>query len=74
MITPILLLNAVYTVISFAFEDNNLLNYIVRQAFSENKFEYSSAIGWIYFAIVLVLLGLIFMIINPFVKRMHDRS
>lgn len=74
MITPILLLNAVYTVVSFAFEDNDLLNYIVNQAFAENKFEYSSAIGWIYFGVVLVLLGLIFMIINPFVKRMHDNS
>ncbi len=74
MITPILLLNAVYTVISFAFEDSDLLNYIVKQAFTENKFEYSSAIGWIYFAVVLVLLGLIFMIINPFIKKMHGNS
>lgn len=74
MITPILLLNAVYTVISFAFENSGLLNYIVNQAFSENKFEYAAAIGWIYFLVVLVLLGVIFCIFNPFIKRIHGNS
>lgn len=74
MITPILLLNAVYTIISFAFENSGLLNYIVNQAFSENKFEYAAAIGWIYFLVVLVLLGVIFCIFNPFIKRIHGNS
>lgn len=74
MITPILLLNAVYTIISFAFENSNLLNYIMEQAFSKNKFEYSAAIGWIYFFIVLVLLGIVFAIFNPFVKRVHGKN
>ena len=67
MITPILLLNAVYTIISFAFENSGLLNYIINQAFSENKFEYAAAIGWIYFIVVLVLLGIVFCILNPFI-------
>ena len=74
MITPILLLNAVYTIISFAFEDSNLLNYIIQQAFSENKFEYSAAIGWIYFVTVLFMLGIVFLILNPFIKRTHDNT
>lgn len=74
MITPILLLNAVYTIISFAFENSSLLNYIIDQAFSENKFEYAAAIGWIYFAVVLLLLGIVFCILNPFIKRIHGNS
>lgn len=74
MITPILLLNAVYTIISFAFENSSLLNYIINQAFSNNKFEYAAAIGWIYFLVVLVLLGIVFCILNPFIKRIHGNS
>ncbi len=72
MTTPILLLNAVYTVISFAFEDNDLLNYIVSQGFEKNKFEYSSAMSWIYFSVVLILLGVIFAVISPFIKKMNN--
>lgn len=74
MITPILLLNAVYTVISFAFDDSSLLNYIIEKAFKANAFAYSAALGWLYFVIVLVLLGIIFMIINPFIKRIHSKA
>lgn len=74
MITPILLLNAVYTIISFAFENSNLLSYIINKAFSDNKFEYAAAIGWIYFLVVLVLLGIVFCILNPFIKRIHGNS
>ncbi len=72
MITPILLLDAVYTIISYAMDDSSVLNYIVEQAFSKSKFEYSAAMGWIYFAIVLILLGIVFLIIRPFTKRLNN--
>lgn len=72
MITPILLLDAVYTIISYAMDDSSLLNYIVEQAFSKSKFEYAAAMGWIYFAVVLLLLGVVFLIIRPFTKKLND--
>lgn len=72
MITPILLLDAVYTIISYAMDDSSVLNYIVEQAFSKSKFEYAAAMGWIYFAIVLILLGIVFLIIRPFTKRLNN--
>ncbi len=71
MVTPILLLNFVYTIISAAFEENSLLNYIISIGFKKNEFEVSSAMGWIYFAVVLVFLGIIFLILNPFIKRLN---
>ena len=74
MITPILLLNAVYTIISFALEDSDLLNYIVSVAFSDNRFEYSSALGWLYFATVLLMIGIVFLILKPFIKRLNENS
>lgn len=72
MITPILLLDAVYIIISYAMEDSSLLNYIVDQAFGKSKFEYAAAMGWIYFAVILLLLGIVFLIIRPFTKRLND--
>ena len=73
MITPILLLDAVYIIISYAMDDSSLLNYIVQQAFSKTRFEYAAAMGWIYFALVLGLLGIVFLILRPFTKHLNDR-
>lgn len=70
MITPILLLDAVYIIISYAMDDSSLLNYIVDQAFGKTKFEYAAAMGWIYFGVVLLLLGTVFLILRPFTKRL----
>lgn len=72
MITPILLLDAVYIIISYAMDDSPLLSYIVNQAFYHTKFEYAAAMGWIYFAVVLALLGIVFLILRPFTKRLSD--
>ncbi|MGN0492618.1 MAG: carbohydrate ABC transporter permease [Acutalibacteraceae bacterium] len=70
MITPILLLDAVYIIISYAMDDSSLLNYIVDQAFGKTRFEYAAAMGWIYFVVVLLLLGTVFLILRPFTKRL----
>lgn len=72
MITPILLLDAVYIIISYAMDDSTLLNYIVWQAFNKTKFEYAAAMGWIYFTVVLALLGIAFLILRPFTKRLSE--
>lgn len=72
MSTPILLLNFVYTIISVAFEQNSLLNYIIQIGFKKNKFELSAAMGWVYFIVVLVFLAIVFIAINPFIKRMNS--
>lgn len=72
MITPILLLDAVYIIISYAMDDSPLLNYIVNQAFNQTKFEYAAAMGWVYFIVVLLLLGIVFLILRPFTKRLSD--
>ena len=72
MITPILLLDAVYIIISYAMDESTLLNYIVWQAFNKTKFEYAAAMGWIYFTVVLALLGIAFLILRPFTKRLSE--
>ncbi|HBQ63575.1 MAG TPA: sugar ABC transporter permease [Clostridiales bacterium] len=60
MISPLILVNAIYTVIdSFTAYNNTTLNYIYTEAFGKFHFGYSSAMAWIYFLIIAVILGVV---------------
>jgi ABC-type sugar transport system permease subunit len=64
MISPITMLNLVYTIIdSFTDYNNPVMSYVSRFA-SELHFEYSSAIAWIYFIIVALVLMVAYFTIN----------
>lgn len=72
MISPMLLLNVVYTIVnSFTNMTNPLLTYINDYSFVKAEFSYSSALGWIYFAFVGVLVALVFAIMK---KYMHTNE
>ncbi len=74
MITPMMLLNFVYTVIdSFNDSENVLLWYINKTSFEDQKFEYAAAMAWLFFIWIIVLVGLIFLVMRPFVNRVKDR-
>ena len=70
MISPMILVNAVYTVIdSFTSESNAVMRYInnVYNTGAVRPRELSSAMSWIYFVLVLVLIGLVSFIASAFV-------
>ena len=70
MISPMILVNAVYTVIdSFTSESNVVMRYIksVYNTGTVRPRELSSAMSWIYFLLVLVLIGLVALIASAFV-------
>ncbi len=70
MISPMILVNAVYTVIdSFTSESNAVMRYIntVYNTGTVRPRELSSAMSWIYFVLVLVLIGLVAFIASAFV-------
>lgn len=70
LVAPMILLNSVYTVVaSFADTSNEILKYINEQAFQWSNWEYSSAVSWLYFVFILIVLGFIFLILNPASKR-----
>lgn len=63
MITPMILVNTIYTIIdSFTNPSYGMLKYVQTQMFSLNKMGYASAVSWVYFAIILVVLLVIFKI------------
>ncbi len=70
MISPMILVNTVYTVIdSFTSKSNAVMRYInvVYDGTSPNPRELSSAMSWLYFLIVLALIGAVSALISAFV-------
>ncbi len=70
MISPMILVNAVYTVIdSFTSKSNAVMRYInnVYNTGTVRPRELSSAMSWIYFMLVLLLIGLVAFIASAFV-------
>lgn len=60
LITPLILVNTVYTIVdSFTSYTNYTLTYIYERAFKEQVFGYSSALSWIYFLMIGIVLALI---------------
>lgn len=67
MISPMMLLNLVYTLVStFVDPDNQMLSYIDTYGFSDLKFGYAAALGWIYFAFVGLLIAIVFAIMKGY--------
>lgn len=70
MISPMILVNTIYTVIdSFTSESNVVMRYINRvyNTGSLRPRELSSAMSWIYFLLVLALIGLVSLLVSAFV-------
>lgn len=70
MLTPMLLVNVVYTTVdSFMASDNECMVYIRDTVFSgagttRQEFGYGSALAWIYFLIISIILGVTMKIIS----------
>jgi ABC-type sugar transport system permease subunit len=70
MISPMILVNTVYTVIdSFTSKSNEVMQYIGRvyESTAANARELSSAMSWLYFLIVLLLIGGVALLLSAFV-------
>jgi ABC-type sugar transport system permease subunit len=68
MISPIILVNAIYTVVdSLAGLKNPIIQKLYTTAFRNFDFGYSAAMGWIYFILVFILMAVVYFIISPMV-------
>lgn len=68
MISPIILLNIVYTVISSFGGESPMVDYLTYRGFQLGEAEYAAAMGWVYFLFVLVVVGLVFLVMRRFMK------
>ena len=75
MISPMILANAVYTVIdSFTAESNEVMSYILGIADSTTVSGRQAASAWLYFLLVIITLGLVALIMRKivFYNRRND--
>lgn len=67
MISPMILVNAIYTVIdAFTAADNRVMVYI-EKIYSQSKFAISSAMSWVYVGVVLLFIVLVALIMKTVV-------
>lgn len=68
MVSPLILVNVIYSIVdSFTKPTNEMMIAIQDTAFELSYYGYSAAMSWIYFAVVLLLLGLVSFIISRYV-------
>lgn len=65
MVMPMILVNVIYTVVdTFISESNLVMEYVYELSFKNFDFGLSSAICWIYFTVIAVILAIVFAVIN----------
>lgn len=70
MVIPAIELNVVFTIIdSFTSADNKMMTYVSNVSFKNMMLSYGSAMAWMYFMIVAIILALIFVIMRRFSRR-----
>lgn len=71
ILTPMILVSIVYTIIdTFTNPAYKILSYIQDCAFVQNKLGYASALSWIYFVVVIAILGLVFGLVSKRIQYM----
>ncbi|MBR4067237.1 MAG: sugar ABC transporter permease [Clostridia bacterium] len=69
MVSPLLLVNCIYTIIDFFMKnDNRVMELIYQVTYQDFKFGISSAMSWMYFGIALAFIGISSFIISKAVK------
>lgn len=71
-VSPMILVNIVYTVIDAFTDPTNQVMERVLDVQSDWKYGYSAAMAWSYFGIILIALGIIFWIMNKLVWYESD--
>ena len=69
MVSPLLLVNCIYTIIDFFMKnDNRVMELIYQVTYQDFKFGISAAMSWLYFGIALAFIGISSFIISKAVK------
>jgi ABC-type sugar transport system permease subunit len=76
LLSPIILVNLVYTIVdTFTDPFNEVLTYIQQTAFAGGfRLGYAAALGWVYFAIVFLVLALVVKVTNRYVFYAGERT
>jgi ABC-type sugar transport system permease subunit len=67
MVSPMILVNGVYTIIDNFTTDSNSVMTVINNTYQSGNMHVSSAMGWMYLMVVLLVVGLIAAICSAFV-------
>jgi len=63
MLIPMIFVNTLYSIVnSFTKPDNGVMNHLLNVVFVSNNYSYGSAIGWLYFIFIFIVLGIVFLL------------
>lgn len=72
IITPMILVNTLFSIVnSFTKPGNPIMDYIMDVLFNRNDFGYGAALGWIYFLVSFVIIGIVLYL---FRKSLRERG
>lgn len=75
MIMPMMLVNTLFSIVSsFTKADNQIMSHILDVVFKNNDFGYGSAMGWIYFVFIFMVLGLVFLLFRKSLGATEGRK
>lgn len=70
MVSPILVTVVIYTIIdSFVISTNQTLETIQTTAFTKQLFGLSAAMAWVYFLLILIIIGVVYYLLSRMVKK-----
>lgn len=72
MISPLILVNAVYTIVDSMCGVNNVMVSRINWRFTNGNYGYAAAMGWVYFPLVIVLLGILILITRKMIYYEND--
>ena len=65
MISPIFMVNLIYTITdTFTAYGNEVMQLIMSTVQEKMKFEYSATLAWIYFLVIILIMGLTYLLVN----------
>lgn len=74
MLMPMIFVNTLYSIVnSFTKTDNHMMNHIIHNVFRNNEYAYGSAMGWIYFVMIFIIIGAIFLLFRRGLANAEER-
>ena len=79
VVSPFILVNIIYTAIDhFISYDNEAMKYVLDIAFTDTKYSFASAMSWIYFIVIIVVLLAVVFLTSLFIpfreKKIKDEK
>ena len=72
MVSPLLLVNAIYTIIDFFMKNDNRVMERINELWNRLEFGHVAAMNWIYFGIAILFIGISTLIISRGVQHYED--